>query len=122
VCARRHSRTSKRRLERGTPALRLLNLARERARLKGVEFALTVADIAAVWPKDGRCPALGICMTQGHRKSHDASPTLDRLNPSWGYVPGNIAVICYAANRAKGAMRAEQLERIAAWMRVNGLA
>jgi hypothetical protein len=68
------------------------------------------------------CPALGKKMSQGKGQSHDYSPTLDRLNSQWGYVPGNIAVISLAANRAKGAMRAEELERIAQWMRAQGLA
>jgi hypothetical protein len=79
-------------------------------------------DVRDVYPADGRCPALGTELRQGKARSQDASPTLDRMNPQWGYVKGNIAVISYAANRAKGAMRAAELERIAAWMRANGLA
>ncbi len=78
-------------------------------------------DILAVWPKDDKCPALGVPLSVGKQNHHDGSPTLDRLNNDWGYVPGNIAVISYAANRAKGNMRAQDLERIAAWMRSEGL-
>jgi len=61
-------------------------------------------------------------MSHGHGKSHDASPTLDRLNPEWGYTRGNIAVMCYRANRAKGALTADEMEKIATWMRQRGLA
>jgi hypothetical protein len=61
-------------------------------------------------------------MRYGKGTSHDASPSLDRINPAWGYQPGNIAVISYRANRAKGGMRAEELDQIASWMRGKGLA
>ena len=86
-----------------------------------MEFRLTVDDIIAVWPEDNICPVLGIKMQRGTRENHNSSPTLDRLNNEWGYIPGNVAVISYAANRAKGNMRAQDLERIAAWMRSEGL-
>lgn len=51
----------------------------------------------------------------------DASPSLDRVNPEWGYEPGNIAVISLAANRIKSSATADDLERVAAWMRLQGL-
>lgn len=60
-------------------------------------------------------------MSVGKGSSHDASLTLDRLNNAWGYTPGNIAVISMAANRAKGNLRAADLEKIAKWMRATGL-
>ena len=103
------------------PAQRLFRTARNRARKAGTSFNLTVEDIEEVWPEDGRCPVLGIPMQQGRGMFHDGSPTLDQLDPARGYEPDNIAVISYAANRAKGNMRAEELERLAAWMRSHGL-
>lgn len=96
--------------------------AKRRAEEQGITFTVTVEDIRAEWPRDGRCPALGIPLTFGPGVSHDASPTLDRLNAEWGYEKGNIAVLSMAANRAKGGLRAEDLERIAGWMRGKGLA
>lgn len=84
-------------------------------------FTITEADVAAAWPLDNRCPALGLVLKHGVKKMQDASPTLDRKNDEWGYVPGNIAVISAAANRAKGKLTAEELGRIAAWMRSRGL-
>jgi hypothetical protein len=99
----------------------LYESAKARAVLAGAPFTITKHDIAAAWPKNGRCPALGIRLQHGTRSVQDASPTLDRLNGDWGYVPGNIAVISHAANRAKGNMTARQLAGIAAWMRRKGL-
>jgi len=60
-------------------------------------------------------------MVVGKGQPHDASPTLDRLNNAWGYVPGNIAVISYRANKLKGDATADELRRIAEWMESKGL-
>lgn len=84
-----------------------------------MSFTITVDDVRRVWSR--QCPVLGIHLRPGKGKVHDASPSLDRLNGAWGYEPGNIAVISYRANRAKGPLSAEEHERIAAWMRGNGL-
>lgn len=107
--------------ERRDLAVRLLLAAKRRARDTGVACHLTVDDVRAALPDDGRCPALGIPLVVGDGVQHDASPSLDRLNNAWGYEPGNIAVLSLRANRAKGDLTAAELERIAAWMRERGL-
>lgn len=97
--------------------------ARRRARAAQQPFTITLEDVKAAWPSDGRCPILGIpLVVQTNGAAADGSPSLDRLNPDWGYETGNIAVISHAANRAKGGLTAEQLEKIAQWMRGKGLA
>lgn len=121
-CALKRRRESHARIDKADPAGRLWRAARSRTRASGVEFAITIADVRQAWPRENRCPALGIPLRQGKGAAQDASPSLDRINPAWGYVPGNIAVISYAANRAKGNLAAAQLSRIADWMRAAGLA
>lgn len=121
-CSKRRRRTALARQERRDPALRLYHSAKARAAKAGTEFGITLDDVRAAWPRDNRCPALGMVLRQGKGTLTDASPTLDRVNPAWGYMPGNIAVISYAANRAKGAMSAAELGQIATWMRATGLA
>lgn len=74
------------------------------------------------WPPDGRCPVFGMPLRAGIGKSHDSSPTLDRLNAAWGYEPGNVAVMSMKANRLKADATADELEQVAAWMRAQGLA
>jgi hypothetical protein len=44
---------------------------------------------------------------------NDNAPTLDRINNSCGYVPGNVAVISWRANRIKCDATPEELRRIA---------
>lgn len=53
----------------------------------------------------------------GDGKPRDASPSLDRFKPEFGYVPSNIVVISNRANMIKSVGTAEEHEKIAAWMR-----
>lgn len=39
----------------------------------------------------------------------DSSPTLDRFDPSLGYIEGNVWVICWQCNRRKQDMAPERL-------------
>lgn len=99
----------------------MLENAQHRAREAGIPFRITREHVLAAWPEDGRCPILGIPLRAGRGRTHDGSPTLDRLNPVWGYEPGNIAVISLKANRAKSNLTARELRLIAEWMEKNGL-
>ena len=90
-------------------ARRLLISARQRAALKNLTFTITAQDIFV--PE--RCPLLDILLIRGVAKLHDASPTLDRIRNEIGYVPGNVVVISYAANRAKGNLTAADLLKLA---------
>jgi hypothetical protein len=95
--------------------------ARGRAKAANVECSITVADIEAVWPKDGRCPVLGVRLRPGQGRPCAESPTLDRLDNDWPYVPGNIVVMSHRANVAKRDFRASELEQVARWMRAQAL-
>jgi hypothetical protein len=111
----------RRRKTRSDLAARLWEHAKRRADEGMVNFLITVADVQAVWPADGRCPVYGVPLEPGVGFAHDRSPTLDRINPEWGYEIGNIAVISMKANRAKGGLSADDLEAIVQWMRQAGL-
>jgi hypothetical protein len=123
VCAEcdRQSAKLRKRKARKVPAFRLWESARLRAEQNMTPFTITEEDIRAAWPSNGLCPVFGMPLEAGVGFSHDGSPTLDRLNPAWGYEKGNITVISHKANRAKSGLTAEELERIARWMRVVGL-
>lgn len=79
----------------------LLNSARQRAKTKGIPFGLTLADIKI----PDTCPVLGVPIFRVTNSSTpgpaDNSPTLDRIVPSVGYMPGNVRVISWRANRLK---------------------
>ena len=92
--------------------MEMLTAAKHRAKRKGVPFSLTTGDI--VIPKT--CPALGIPLA--HRRggtrggAADNSPSLDRVVPERGYVPGNVIVISALANRIKNNATLDQLRRV----------
>lgn len=102
-----------RRLRRWDPERALLALAQTRARRRGVDFQITIDDIVI----PDRCPVLGIKLAPGTKRSLDNAPSIDRLDPRRGYVPGNIHVISHRANRLKGDGTPEEHEAIAAWQR-----
>jgi hypothetical protein len=91
----------------------MLAAARSRAAQKGLPFALTLDDI--VIPE--RCPALGIPLFKEGGRAHDGSPSLDRLVPSEGYVPGNVRVISNRANSIKRDATAAELLAVAEYVK-----
>jgi hypothetical protein len=75
----------------------MLDSAKRRAKLKGLEFSLTPADITI----PNKCPLLGIEITKGIGKIHPGSPSLDRIDNEKGYTADNVWVISNQANAMK---------------------
>jgi hypothetical protein len=95
---------------------RLWEKAKARAMERGLDFTVTVEDIAALWCS--HCPLLRVqmSMSDGDR---DTSPSLDRIDSSRGYTPDNIWVISTRANRIKNNATLEEFETIARnWKRL----
>jgi hypothetical protein len=91
------------------PALELWRLAKVRARKNGLPFNIEVSDLSV--PE--ACPVLGIALVWGcGKRQKDASPTVDRIVPSLGYVKGNVAVISWRANRIKSDATADELSAV----------
>jgi hypothetical protein len=92
----------------------MFNASRQRARRLGLNFGIQIGDIKI--PRV--CPILGIPLEPGKGRGsrHEGSPTLDRTDPTKGYIQGNISVISYRANRIKNDGTAEEHLKIADWM------
>jgi predicted DNA-binding protein (UPF0251 family) len=63
------------------------------------------------------CPVLGVeldWMSLGRRTEN--SPSFDRIDPSKGYIPGNVAIISWRANRIKNDGTADEHQKIANWI------
>jgi hypothetical protein len=90
----------------------MLGSAKERAAKKGLPFSLTKDDIAI----PSHCPILGVPLKRGTKCFHDYSPSLDRIIPELGYVPGNIQVISHRANRIKTDANPEEVMLVAQYM------
>jgi hypothetical protein len=81
----------------------LVASARARAKERGLPFALGEREqrlIEAVLDR-GVCEMTGMYFSYRGGRS-GLSPSLDRIKPADGYVPGNVRVICWAMNSALG--------------------
>lgn len=64
-----------------------------------------------------RCPALGVKLTPGNKKGPlPHAPSLDRIKPELGYIPGNIQVISFRANTMKTNATLAELRQFAIWV------
>ena len=99
---------------------RLYWSARTRAKIRGIPFSLELSDIAV--PK--HCPVLGIPLVEARQRGKGTrknSPSLDRIRPELGYVPGNVVVISGHANWIKAAATSAEVLAVGEWMRRQGL-
>lgn len=83
-------------------------LAKQRADRDGRPFSITMDDIVI----PAVCPVLGIPIIPGVGKVTQNSPSLDRIKPERGYVPGNVRVISFRANSLKQDATVEELEKV----------
>lgn len=93
-------RETERRYRENNPEMVLLRNARVRAREKGLEYKLTRADITI--PE--RCAVYGLELVRNTR-GRGALPnsmSIDRIDNTKGYLPGNVHVISHIANAHKG--------------------
>ncbi len=88
------------------PRYKMLASAKLRAKAAGRECTVTLDDI--VVPEF--CPLLGVKITTGTRQVKTNSPTLDRKDSTKGYVPDNIWVISWRANRIKSDSTLEEMK------------
>lgn len=90
--------------------------AKVRAAIRGIPFALTAADIAV----SDACPVFGTPLVFGGANGRDNSPSLDRIDPALGYVPGNVRVISYRANRIRSDASLAELRAFVAFLEAAG--
>lgn len=81
----------------------MVRAARQRAREKGLPADITPAYVRSIWPEDDCCPIRRVKFASLSFRGgpQPNSPSLDRIDPSLGYVRGNVAIISQAANRVK---------------------
>ena len=86
----------------------LLRSAQQRAKNKNIEFNIGLEDFEI--PE--KCPLLNIDLQNhiGENFLQDDSPSLDRIDSSKGYIPGNVWIISNKANRAKNNLSLEELQ------------
>jgi hypothetical protein len=89
--------------------------AKNRAAKKGVPFEITSAYILSILPDE--CPIFGTPFKYlGNGGILPTSPSLDRIDPSKGYVEGNVMVISSKANNIKSAYTSSDIFKVALWL------
>ncbi len=93
----------------------MLSNARKRARDRDLEFCLSLEEIII----PDCCPYLGIPIIRERGGLRPDSPSLDRIDPTKGYISGNVIVVSHMANAMKNS--ASPLEFIAMAKRLEKL-
>lgn len=102
-------RAHQKRIDR--PSYVLFQNAKRRAEADDLPFTIQELDIVI----PSKCPVFGIELSIGKYHIHDASPTLDKINPELGYVPNNIIVMSRKANRLKNNASLDELILLGEW-------
>jgi hypothetical protein len=88
---------------------------------RGLEIDIEGLDglkyLQSIFPKDYMCPAFGTKMKWNDSPHQGDSPSLDRLDPTKGYVRGNLAWISERANTMKHDGSLEEVEKLYKWMK-----
>jgi len=110
-CKKRAQATRYAKNRRRAKSCAMLHRAKKCARLKGLDFLITLADIE---PVPDACPVLGMVLNwdRAGLPAGD-SPSLDRIDNGLGYVPGNVMVISNRANMIKCDATAEEVQAVA---------
>ena len=98
------------------PEKSILKRTRQRAKEKGIEFSIVEEDIII----PDVCPLLGIPLESNAGKGKGAtgnSPSIDRIDPTKGYVKGNVWIISMKANAIKNEATLAELELLTANLR-----
>ena len=93
--------------------------AKMRAALKGLEFDLTSDYVESITPD--RCPVFNEpFFFVGNKIMQPFSASLDRIDPTKGYIKGNVAVISMKANSIKNAYGSAEIRLVADWLQKQG--
>lgn len=95
------------------PRSKMFARAKGRAKIKNLEFNITLDDIKI--PEF--CPILGSKLEckSGKPGGQKTSPALDRIDPSKGYVKGNVQIISHLANMMKSHATKKEIISFARW-------
>ena len=88
-----------------------------RAKKLKIPFNLTIDYLVSIFPD--KCPVFNIELTWNHQtgKILQTSPSLDKIDPSKGYVIGNVQWLSNMANSMKRDATPEQLHQFADWVK-----
>jgi hypothetical protein len=93
--------------------------ALQRARRDKLPFDIDIEYLKSI--KTDRCPIFDMELSwgkigEGHKNMSENSPSLDKINPEYGYIKGNVCIISNKANMIKHSVGYEELYKVADWL------
>lgn len=88
------------------------NRKKTTAKKNGIEWDIKFGDI--IWNES--CPILGGKLDYFAETTQENSPSFDRIDPTKGYIVGNVQIVSWRANRIKNDGTAEEHRLIAAYL------
>lgn len=88
--------------------------AKARAAMKGIPFEISLEDVRNAWTDT--CPVLLIPLKFNVGGAKGDSHSIDRIDNSKGYIPGNIAIVSNLFNSMKRDLTPEIVRRMLAYM------
>lgn len=112
-CGAQKDRERRRRnFEKKNLKAQMLYNARDRAKKRRIAFTITEADIHI--PQT--CPILGIPLKANRGRWGMDSPSLDRVDVGKGYIPGNVRVVSFKANKFKSDHTIDEIMALARYV------
>lgn len=89
---------------------------KSRAKTNNIDFDLTDEFLLSIAPE--RCPVLDVELAWGSSnvKAKPNSPSLDSIDPSKGYIKGNVQWMSQKANTMKNNAQICELKKFASWI------
>jgi hypothetical protein len=114
-----------RELKTNSPWIVAYRAIKQRAKQKGLPIDIDAEYIKSIWTDT--CPVLGIPLysaifesglsrKESRARPKDNSPTIDRIDPSKGYVKGNVCIMSYRANMIKNCGSIEEHKKIVSFL------
>jgi hypothetical protein len=96
-----------------------LHKFKARALEKKLPYDLDLDFLVNIFPKDNKCPVLGLELKMGGNKGimNPESPSLDRIIPEKGYTKDNVIWVSVKANAMKSVGTVDDLEKVAKFYR-----
>ena len=92
--------------------LRRYQVYRRKSKNLNMDFNIDASYLKEIFPTDKKCPALGMPFKVGYKDGISNSPSLDRIEPSKGYIKGNVIWVSMLANMIKTSATPEQIIRV----------
>lgn len=91
--------------------------AAKRAIKAGVPFSIDGAYLMAMANRTLNCPSCNRSLAYGGEMNAPQNASVDRVVSDLGYVPGNVAILCFRCNSIKRDASWSELLQVACWLK-----